>query len=37
MGEIESNTIIIEDWLEWFKKADKAGPFAIIHFTGLRY
>ena len=27
----------LEDWLEWFKKADKAGPFAIIHFTGLRY
>ena len=27
----------LEDWCDWFRSYDVAGPMAIIHFTSFRY
>lgn len=33
----KNDGLLIEDFKEWFKKADFSKPMAIIHFTDFRY
>lgn len=38
LNRIAENDVMVPiDWIGWFKNADKAQAFAIIHFTTFRY